>query len=63
MCSVDHDWELQSMLSGFVRVVSGSTCGFVRKFFFFVVAPGDTKYAQLCSKPQHGRDAPSERFL
>lgn len=45
--------NLQSRLSGFVRVVviSGSTCGFVRMFFFFVVAPGDTKYAQLCSKP------------
>lgn len=50
------------MLSGFVHVVSGSARGLVRKFFFFV-APGDTKYAQLRSKPQHGRDAPSKRFL
>lgn len=53
MCFADHDWKLQSMLSGFVHVVSGSICGFDRKFF---VAPGDTKYARLCSKPQHGRD-------
>lgn len=37
VCFVEYDWELRSMLSGFVHVVSGSTCGFVRKLFFFLL--------------------------